>query len=126
MLPIPGRLRARGRDAKQSDGQQAPPPKTLKKLSMSESVPVSPSPLKSALPQVAQQLPERQAKKAPMSASVPRSPSSLKSAEQAQAVRCSVAWLWNEPLNGEELASERPDRPREYSPALSVPVISML
>src|SRR5580765_7569628 len=44
--------------------QQLPPPRTRKKDSMSESVPVSPSQLKSALGgQVGQQLPPRQAKK---------------------------------------------------------------
>src|SRR5215471_7498650 len=60
--------------------QQGPPASTRKNASMSASVPVSPSPLKSALPQVSQQLPARHAKKASISASVPVSPSPLKSA----------------------------------------------
>src|SRR5882724_1702738 len=53
---------------------------------MSASVPVSPSPLKSAEPQVGQQLPARQAKKASMSASVAVSPSRLKSAVLRESV----------------------------------------
>src|SRR2546423_8572443 len=48
---------------------------------MSASVPISPSPLKSAEPHEAQQLPARHAKNDSMSASVPTSPSLLKSAE---------------------------------------------
>src|ERR1051325_399865 len=62
--------------------QQGPPPRTLKKEAMSSSVPMSPSPLKSAVEAHGGggQDPERQAKKAEMSASVPRSPSQLKSA----------------------------------------------
>src|SRR5262245_65261575 len=63
--------------------QQAPPARTRKKDSMSASVPVSPSPLKSAEAQVGQQVPARQAKKVWMSRSVPVSPSLLKSALQA-------------------------------------------
>src|SRR5437016_2681953 len=59
--------------------QQLPPASTRKNASMSASVAVSPSPLKSAEPQVGQQLPPMQAKKASMSASVPDSPSLLKS-----------------------------------------------
>ena len=61
--------------ARRWNAQQDPPASTRKKDSMSASVPMSPSPLKSAVPQVTQQLPPRQAKKASMSASVPRSPS---------------------------------------------------
>src|SRR5262249_2292968 len=60
--------------------QQKPPARTLKNASMSASVPTSPSALKSAVPQVSQQLPPRHAKNASMSASVPTSPSLLKSA----------------------------------------------
>src|SRR5205814_8836819 len=60
--------------------QHGPPPSTLKNDSMSASVPISPSALKSAEPQVLQQLPPRQAKKASMSASVPMSPLPSKSA----------------------------------------------
>src|ERR1051325_6376652 len=62
--------------------QQAPPPSTRKKLSMSASVPMSPSALKSALAWqgAAGQAPARHEKKASMSASVPTSPSQLKSA----------------------------------------------
>ncbi len=60
--------------------QHGPPAKTRKKASMSASVPRSPSLLKSALKQWAQQFPPRQAKNASMSASVPTSPSPLKSA----------------------------------------------
>src|SRR5262245_56816138 len=62
--------------------QHVPPPSTLKKASMSASVPTSPAPLKSAV--LVQgglgQLPPRQAKKDSMSASVPTSPSQSKSA----------------------------------------------
>src|SRR5258708_4782845 len=54
---------------------------TRKNASMSASVAVSPSPLKSAESQVAQQLPAMQRKKSSMSASVAVSPSLLKSAE---------------------------------------------
>src|SRR5262245_13213006 len=62
--------------------QQAPPARTRKKASMSASVPVSPSELKSALlvQGAAGQVPARHAKKASMSESVPVSPSQLKSA----------------------------------------------
>src|SRR3954447_15039316 len=62
--------------------QQFPPASTRKKLSMSASVPVSPSALKSAEPLhgAAGQVPARQRKNASMSASVPMSPSQLKSA----------------------------------------------
>src|SRR5690349_24057883 len=63
--------------------QHVPPARTLKKASMSASVPVSPSALKSAelVQGAAGQLPARHAKKDSMSASVPVSPSQLKSAE---------------------------------------------
>src|SRR3954468_10973159 len=62
--------------------QHAPPPSTRKNDSISASVPMSPSALKSAeLVQGAPgHEPERQAKKASMSESVPMSPSQLKSA----------------------------------------------
>src|SRR5262245_33499675 len=65
-----------------STGQQGPPERTRKKLSMSESVPVAPSPVKSAVlvPGAAGQEPERQAKNDSMSESVPTAPSQLKSA----------------------------------------------
>src|SRR5262249_40882267 len=63
--------------------QQGPPPRTRKKLSMSASVPMSPSWLKSA--ELVQggwgQVPAMHRKKASMSASVPTSPSQLKSGE---------------------------------------------
>src|SRR5262245_33109406 len=62
--------------------QQCPPASTRKKASMSASVPISPSLLKSA--SLSQgglgQVPAMQAKKASISASVPMSPSQLKSA----------------------------------------------
>ncbi len=61
---------------------------------MSASVAVSPSLLKSAEPQVGQQLPARQAKKASMSASVAESPSLSKSAVQLGEQACSSAMLW--------------------------------
>src|SRR5258708_869745 len=62
---------------------------------MSESVPTSPSPLKSAFPVhgAAGQLPARQAKKDSMSESVPTSPSQLKSAEPHREVCDSMAAL---------------------------------
>src|SRR5262245_26091607 len=68
------------RGAARGGSQQGLPARTRKKDSMSESVPLSPSPLKSGEPQAGQQAPPRQAKKASMSASLPTSPSPLKSA----------------------------------------------
>src|SRR3954463_10064445 len=59
--------------------QHSPPASTRKKLSISASVPKSPSLLKSADPHEAQQFPAKHAKNASMSASVPISPSPLKS-----------------------------------------------
>src|SRR5262249_7443938 len=63
--------------------QHVPPPRTRKNASISASVPMSPSRLKSAVlvQGAAGQLPAMQAKNDSMSASVPVSPSQLQSAE---------------------------------------------
>src|ERR1051325_5174382 len=73
----------RGLESHNDRQQQLLPLSTRKNASMSESVPTSPSQLKSAFGgQVAQQFPPRQLKKFSMSRSVPTSPSRLKSSRQ--------------------------------------------
>src|SRR6185436_7389423 len=99
-----------------SPDQHDPPASTRKKLSMSASVAVSPSLLKSAAPHAAQQFPARHAKNASMSWSVPETVSPSKSAVQrcrhtARSARLLQGTLFAEvkapPMNSERVPSAR-------------------
>src|SRR5262245_43960740 len=82
---------------------------------MSESVPTSPSPLKSQVPQEEQHEPARHAKNASMSWSVPTSPSPSKSGDPQTAAAVTAANVSKRPRpscpakDGFDVSSDGPD-----------------